>query len=472
MAGMLAVLVGAGDARANETQWLSQFFAQYTYNGRTGAAAALAEHGDWHRAHTPGVPGHGQHFLEFHREYIGKYDRWRRANGVPPIPLWDPSTPIPAEVPHGARVSSNPVSRNGAVRKPTWLRRSGGSAFDPVWGHSNLRQFRNAEELGSAIDSGWHGSVHNTIGGDMANAAVAPRDPVFWRWHKFIDSIWLNWQGRPVAVRLDFDGDGRGDIANWRFGDGVWEVRHATGVALTRQWGTSGDWTVPGDYDGDGRTDFAVWRPSNGVWYIICSTDGRSLQQQWGTSGDRPVPGDYDGDGMNDFAIWRPSDKRWHILHSADFSVRAQEWGVPSDFLVPGDYDGDRKTDLAIWRPAEGNWWVFRSSDNQGIVSQWGVSTDLPVPGDYDGDGRTNFAIWRPGDANWFVKRSDGSGWSQQWGVSTDWPVPDDIDADNVTDHVIWRPSERRSWQIFSSTRQGWGFGLAGTGWPAMRSFF
>jgi hypothetical protein len=43
--------------------------------------------------------------------------------------------------------------------------------------------------LGCALTDPFHDDRHGAVGGDMASTASSPRDPIFWRFHKFIDNI-------------------------------------------------------------------------------------------------------------------------------------------------------------------------------------------------------------------------------------------------------------------------------------------
>jgi len=51
------------------------------------------------------------------------------------------------------------------------------------------------------------------------------------------------------------------------------------------------DLVVPLDYDGDGRTDLAVYRPATGVWYVLTSSSGYTtfFTRQWGLATDVPI---------------------------------------------------------------------------------------------------------------------------------------------------------------------------------------
>ena len=62
------------------------------------------------------------------------------------------------------------------------------------------------------------------------------------------------------------------------------------------------------NFDGDGKTDIAVYRPSNRWWIIVPSSGASRYAVSWGASGDIPVPGDYDKDGKTDIAVYRPSN--------------------------------------------------------------------------------------------------------------------------------------------------------------------
>ena len=265
------------------------------------------------------------------------------------------------------------------------------------------------------------------------------------------------------AVKGDFDGDGKTDLAVWRGPAGTWlAIRSGNGTLFSTNWGTSlapfNDVAVPGDYDGDGRIDVAVFRQQTGFWYIVKSSNAQVIAQQWGLGTDIPVPGDYDGDGKTDLAVWRPSDSNWYILKSSDGQFIVQPWGSPNapfnDVAVPADYDGDGKTDIAIFRRQTGTWYVRKSSDGQAIVQAWGVGTDVPVPGDYDGDGRADLAVWRGSEGNWYVlKSSNGQFQVTFWGSAAlgDVPVPGDYDGDGKTDIAVWRPSIG-TWYVIRSS--------------------
>ena len=251
----------------------------------------------------------------------------------------------------------------------------------------------------------------------------------------------------------DYDGDGKTDIAVHRFGDWMsynggennyWYILKSSDNTLQSilfgiNVGFVGDIPRPADYDGDGKTDVASYRFSDyqldPVYFnIVQSSSNSKLNKYWGISSDTIIPADYDGDGKTDLAVFRYayngsiSEGIWFILQSSDGKMRVERFGLPYDKFVPADYDGDGKDDIAVWRPSNGFWYYIKSSDgafNGSFASvQFGASGDKPVPADYDGDGRTDIAVFRPSNGVWYLLQSTKGFAAQQFGFGDDVPIP------------------------------------------------
>jgi hypothetical protein len=208
------------------------------------------------------------------------------------------------------------------------------------------------------------------------------------------------------AICRDYDGDGITDLAIYRRGalstdTANWWIRRSSSpnnflvvpFGLTGNGSTTFDTPVPGDYDGDGKFDIAVYRfglsPAN-TFIILRSSDSAVVFQQWGNfNSDYIVPGDYDGDGKFDFAAARTgatasSPMVWWILQTSNLSVRVQSFGISSDLPTQGDYDGDARADISIYRPgatasSQAFFWVFQSFTNTSSAAPWGLGSDFPV---------------------------------------------------------------------------------------------
>lgn len=172
----------------------------YTSNhpGAGGRGRVRNDHSAWHRDWMPGVPNYGSTLFDFHREFVDRFNNWREEFGYPQIDAWNPGTPLPT----GADV--NHANRNGTYTltpRPTYFTLAGGTATRPgngtacetVTGQNDLLDFVDRNALGCAINFPMHSNVHNRIGGDMATTAGAPIDPVFWRWHEYMDLVSQDW---------------------------------------------------------------------------------------------------------------------------------------------------------------------------------------------------------------------------------------------------------------------------------------
>jgi hypothetical protein len=287
---------------------------------------------------------------------------------------------------------------------------------------------------------------------------------------------------KPGTAVVDFNGDGRSDYAVVRnVGGGPggqirWWINYSgTDESVAADWGISGDRFVPVDFDGDGKADIAVWRPitsgqpsGNAYFYIFQSSNGTVRIEDFGQVGDDPsVVGDYDGDGKADVAVYRsgasPGQQSfWFYRGSSNNpggNVTFVQWGQNGDFPAPGDYDGDGMSDFVIQRNDGGGrarFWLLQTAGGADSVI-FGTPNDLIIPGDYDGDGKTDIAVARAsgGQIFWFVRPSSTGTISAApyaiFGSSAiDVPAPGDYDGDGKTDIAIWRPSgtegESRFW--------------------------
>ena len=114
-----------------------------------------------------------------------------------------------------------------------------------------------------------------------------------------LSQAWGN-SSTDFIVPGDYLGDERADFAVWRsFGvgtSGEWLIKeNGGGGTLTQVFGTPGalaarDMALRGDFDGDGKDDIAVKKNGTAIWQWRRSSDGATDQRTVGTPGNFPIP--------------------------------------------------------------------------------------------------------------------------------------------------------------------------------------
>ena len=285
------------------------------------------------------------------------------------------------------------------------------------------------------------------------------------------------------SFKLDFDGDGRTDLALYREGSrdvsvapqpSYWYFMNATtGAWGGVQWGRTLDIPTPGDFDGDGKTDFGIHRwwefgvgDANEYWLSHSTGGYEVLVYEW-EPGYYKFPRNYVGDARAEMAqLYRvnvsPDPTQpcfmsvYFIGDNLDNHIRKTVGDAcnVAPIPVPGDYNNDGYSEIAVFHNGKFRvWYPPYTSESQPAITQV-MDIDYPVVGDYDGDGKTDFAGTKTvnGRLLWIIRRSsDGAIELNNFGFATDKQVPGDYDGDGKTDIAVYRPSDTSWWIIFSS---------------------
>lgn len=281
-------------------------------------------------------------------------------------------------------------------------------------------------------------------------------------------------QTTPRDAVVDFNGDGKTDYSIIRsagFGSQFtwWNLESGTGNVTSMPLGLRAiDQPVPADYDGDGKDDIAMFRfngPEAGTWYIWQSSTNSLRIDSFGRAGDNPtVVDDFDGDGTDDLAVFRintagqgPGQAYFYYrgsLNNPEGKMTAVPWGMrygsqseQADDPYTGDFDGDGKADFSVQRHADGVgstngpaiFITLLSSTGDVTYNYFQNKSDRVLPGDYDGDGRTDLCVARgfnvsPGNTTWFIRYSSGiPDYSTVFGAGFSF-AQGDYDGDGKTD--------------------------------------
>lgn len=259
--------------------------------------------------------------------------------------------------------------------------------------------------LGTTCSGGQHSHTENIMmmrqtipdGYGMLNESQIQRLRSYLRYETEIrDNRWSGLAGEPhnrtrlgryanrePAYLLDFDADGKRDIAWWeppttpgtlgtfRVLLSSYSFTTDSSYSMTVSFGLLGDVPVPADYDGDGQTDLAVYRPGGGLSgtdledsigrWSYCTTSSNpllttctlALYAEFGSRGDTPLPGlDFDGDGKHELTLYRPSagEYKWASVPMPS-TVTVRGLGGAGEVPLPGLYDSDDKADLVTYDP-------------------------------------------------------------------------------------------------------------------------
>ena len=287
------------------------------------------------------------------------------------------------------------------------------------------------------------------------------------------------------SFKLDFDGDGRTDLALYREGSrdinvapqpSYWYFFNThTAISSAIHWGRSLDIPAPADYDGDGKTDVGIHRwwhygigDANEYWLGRSTGGYEVLVYEW-EPGYYKFNRNYFGDARAEIAqLYRvnisqdPGDPCYMSIYfigdNLDNTIRKSVGDAcnVAPTPVPGDYNNDGYSEIAVFNNRVFKVWFppYTSGYTTPSITQfWDV--DFPVPGDYDGDGKTDFAgtKWQDGRLLWRIRNSgSGSETEISFGFTTDKPVPGDYDGDGKTDIAVWRPSDGGWWIIYSGS--------------------
>ena len=147
------------------------------------------------------------HFLAWHGAFMRRFDQWRQEFGYNPVVPWYPGRQLPTGPQFDADAGLRLVYNADNNRIPTYYTITGGTVADGG-GEKKISDYATLDDLTSSFEGSYHGQVHCNIGaksfgsnffetsgpsyGSMCLAS-SPKDPMFWRWHGFIDLMYRNY---------------------------------------------------------------------------------------------------------------------------------------------------------------------------------------------------------------------------------------------------------------------------------------
>lgn len=158
--------------------------------------AMLDTHVAWHMNTDMSAPDYGGKFVFFH---AGMVEDAGRRTGMTPAELSNFAVELGKPLPSGFGADKNEFAAmlKDAALAPNTVTRTrysmeNGPTLPAQFSDANLAQFKTPDELGEALEQGFHGSGHNWIGGTMSTFQ-SPRDPVFFAWHGLVNQTLMKW---------------------------------------------------------------------------------------------------------------------------------------------------------------------------------------------------------------------------------------------------------------------------------------
>jgi hypothetical protein len=240
-----------------------------------------------------------------------------------------------------------------------------------------------------------------------------------------INSIFSGWEGSGCATgvvtirasmtcsgrfsqmvsptRFDANGDGRGDLLNYRATDGLTQVLrtaasgHGATTAYQSTWPAK--WVLrAGDFNGDGRADVFAFDPATGAWQTALGDAQASLGVTRAASF-APAANvyvvDLNRDGLSDVFLHDPASGAWQkcLSTAAGFSCEAGTW--PAGWEVyPLRTKAAAAGDLLLYNRSSG---AIQKATNRAtgftlqaasVGAGWDVFT-----ADFDGDGNADLIV-------------------------------------------------------------------------------
>ncbi|MER5817430.1 FG-GAP-like repeat-containing protein [Streptomyces californicus] len=318
--------------------------------------------------------------------------------------------------------------------KSLWSTRTGGNAgatarFDTS-GNLIVRNAADTTTLWESKTTAADGSIVLTDRGNLVIYNVKGQ------------SLWSS----GTAIRHDYNGDGRSDLATWYdYADGgdalhtllasptgtFGEPAKSFSVGPDKYWADHMKFTT-GDFNGDGRGDVAAFygyddgRVNLFTWLSKADSGFNTPTSSWSIPAGEwsfgrmtPRSGDFDGDGRDDIAVWYDyadgRDRLWTFTANrqggfndpfASWTGPETGWTASKSKLVIGDFDADGRDDMAAlydYGDTTVKLWTLLTEPNGGFQAPFQSWTDTTWgdwartgihAGDFNGDGRDDVAAW------------------------------------------------------------------------------